>query len=78
MKIIIAGGGKVGSVLCEELSTGENDIILIEKDETRLENLINMNDRLEQMGLQKHKKALVKACYIPNYNNIEFTMICDL
>lgn len=40
--------------------------------------LINMNDRLEQMGLQKHKKALVKACYIPNYNNIEFTMICDL
>lgn len=24
------------------------------------------------------KKALVKACYIPNYNNIEFTMICDL
>ena len=40
--------------------------------------LININDRLEQMGLQKHKKALVKACYIPNYNNIEFTMICDL
>ena len=40
--------------------------------------LININDRLEQMGLQKHKKALVKACYIPNYNNVEFTMICDL
>lgn len=40
--------------------------------------LININDRLEQIGLQKHKKALVKACYIPNYNNIEFTMICDL
>ena len=40
--------------------------------------LINMNDRLEQMGLQKHKKALVKACYIPKYNNVEFTIICDL
>ncbi|MDE1548502.1 Trk system potassium transporter TrkA [Jeotgalibaca caeni] len=44
MKIIIAGGGKVGSVLCAELSTEENDIILVEKNETRLESLINMND----------------------------------
>ena len=33
---------------------------------------------LECAGLKKHKKALVKSCYIPNYNNIEFTMICDL
>ena len=40
--------------------------------------LININDALECTGLKKHKKALVKACYIPNYNNIEFTMICDL
>ena len=40
--------------------------------------LINMNDRLEQMGLQKHRKALVKACYIPKYNNVEFTIVCDL
>ena len=40
--------------------------------------LININDALECAGLQKHKRAFVKACYIPNYNNIEFTMICDL
>src|SRR5699024_3954269 len=44
MKIVIAGGGKVGSVLCEELATEENDIILIEKNETRLESLISRND----------------------------------
>ena len=43
-----------------------------------LMHIININDVLECAGLQKHKKALVKACYIPNYNNIEFTMICDL
>ena len=43
-----------------------------------LMHLININDALEHAGLQKHKKALVKACYIPNYNNVEFTMICDL
>lgn len=36
MKIVIAGGGKVGSVLCAELATPENDIILIEKMEMRL------------------------------------------
>jgi len=44
MKIVIAGGGKVGSVLCAELATGENDIILIEKIETRLDNLISKYD----------------------------------
>ena len=43
-----------------------------------LMHIININDTLECAGLQKHKKALVKAYYIPNYNNIEFTMICDL
>lgn len=44
MKIVIAGGGKVGSVLCTELATEENDIILIEKNEKRLDQLINSND----------------------------------
>lgn len=44
MKIIIAGGGKVGSVLCAELATEENDIIMIEKNEMRLEQLINKVD----------------------------------
>ena len=44
MKIVIAGGGKVGSVLCTELSTEEHDIILIEKNETILDSLINKND----------------------------------
>ena len=44
MKIIIAGGGKVGSVLCSELATEDNDIIIIEKNEIRLEQLINKID----------------------------------
>ena len=44
MKIVIAGGGKVGSVLCSELATQENDIILIEKMEMRLDKLISTYD----------------------------------
>lgn len=44
MKIVIAGGGKVGSVLCSELSFEGNDIILIEKDAKKLDALISKND----------------------------------
>ena len=44
MKIVICGGGKVGEVICEELSTGNNDIILIEKNAAKLEKLINKYD----------------------------------
>ncbi|UJF16343.1 Trk system potassium transporter TrkA [Jeotgalibaca sp. MA1X17-3] len=44
MKIVIAGGGKVGSVLCTELSSETNDIILIEKNPKKLDDLISKND----------------------------------
>lgn len=44
LKIVIAGGGKVGSVLCAELSSEDHDLILIEQDEARLESLISSND----------------------------------
>lgn len=32
VKIVIAGGGKVGETLCRELSLENNDVILIEKN----------------------------------------------
>lgn len=44
MEIVIAGGGKVGSVLCAELSSEGNNVILIEKDARKLEALISKND----------------------------------
>lgn len=44
MKIVIAGGGKVGSVLCTELSSETNDIILIERSAKKLDDLISKND----------------------------------
>lgn len=44
MNIVIAGGGKVGEVLCAELSSEGNDIILMEKNSKRLNALINRYD----------------------------------
>lgn len=44
MKIVVAGGGKVGEVLCRELSLEGNDIILIEQDPDVLERMIHRTD----------------------------------
>lgn len=44
MKIVIVGGGKVGSKLCEELSLTAHDITLVEQDEIIANNLINKYD----------------------------------
>lgn len=44
MKIVIAGGGKVGETLCRELSLENNDVVLIEKKQWKLERIISKND----------------------------------
>jgi trk system potassium uptake protein len=44
MKIVIIGAGKVGEELCVSLAAEGNDIVLIEKDPHRLEQLISMAD----------------------------------
>ncbi|GEK90850.1 Trk system potassium transporter TrkA [Alkalibacterium kapii] len=44
MKIVIAGGGKVGETLCRELSLENNDVVLIEKKQWRLERVISKTD----------------------------------
>ncbi len=61
MKIIIAGGGKVGSVLCAELSIENNDIILIEQDEIILENMISTHDISGVVGNGASYDVLVEA-----------------
>ncbi len=44
MKIVVAGGGKVGEVLCAELSTQYHDVVLIEKKAEVLERLLDNYD----------------------------------
>ena len=40
MKIVVVGGGKVGEVICQELSTEENDIVLIDKNQDLIDRLL--------------------------------------
>lgn len=44
MKIVIVGAGKVGEVLCKDLSSEGYDIVLIETDKDRMEDIIDMAD----------------------------------
>lgn len=44
MKIVIVGGGKVGEMICQELSTEENDIVLIDQNQDIIDRLMNKFD----------------------------------
>lgn len=44
MKIVIAGGGKVGTLLCAEFSSKQNDLMLIETNETLFDRLMSRYD----------------------------------
>ncbi|HHW93789.1 MAG TPA: Trk system potassium transporter TrkA [Clostridiaceae bacterium] len=44
MKIVVAGAGKVGEVICRELCFEDHEITLIELSEKRLDNMIGMYD----------------------------------
>jgi len=44
MNIVITGAGKVGNTLCADLVKEDHNIIMIEKDESRLEQAINSYD----------------------------------
>lgn len=61
MKIVIAGGGKVGEVLCRELSLEKNDIVLIENNPTQLERIIQKNDITGMVGKGENYDHLVEA-----------------
>ena len=50
MKIIVVGAGKVGEVLCKDLSAEGNDIVLIEKDEKILDKIISDFDVMGVLG----------------------------
>lgn len=50
MKIVIVGGGKVGELLCKDLSIEGNDITLIDENPKVLEKLISSNDIMGYVG----------------------------
>ena len=50
MKIIIVGDGKVGNTLVEHLSQEEHDIVVIDRDQKVVENLVNSYDVMGLCG----------------------------
>lgn len=61
MKIVIVGGGKVGEVICQELSTEENDIVLIDQNQDIIDRLMNKFDIMGICGNGASYDILVEA-----------------
>lgn len=61
MQIVIMGGGKIGSNLCQTLSTSENDITLIEQDPVVLERLTSQHDIIGVLGNGSSYEIQVEA-----------------
>lgn len=65
MNIVIAGGGKLGETLCQELSIEDIDVVLIENNPRRLERIINKTDINGLAGDSADYDDLVEA-NVPN------------
>ena len=61
MNIIIVGAGKVGEYLFSDLNTLENDIILIEKSNTILNDMLSKYDIMGICGNAASYDTLEKA-----------------
>ena len=61
MRIVIAGGGKVGTSLCQMLNTEEHDVVLIELDPLQLEDLSSRMDILGILGSASSYEVQVEA-----------------
>lgn len=46
-------GGKVGEVICQELSTEENDIVLIDQNQDIIDRLMNKFDIRGFVGMEQ-------------------------
>lgn len=61
MRIVIVGTGKVGSTLAEQLSMEDHDIIVIDKNQNTVDNLINTLDIMGVCGNGASYHVLLEA-----------------
>lgn len=61
VNIVIVGGGKVGELLCSELSTEGSNVLLIEKNQEVLESLVDKNDITGIVGSGASYPILMEA-----------------
>lgn len=65
MKIVIVGAGKIGEMLCKDLSTEGNDITLIEENSKILDRILSSSDIMGLVGNGADCEIL-KEAYINN------------
>lgn len=61
MKIIVVGGGKVGTALCHSLVEEKYDVVLIEEKESVLKNITKRQDIMGIVGNGANFKILEQA-----------------
>ena len=61
MKIIVVGGGKVGTALCRSLVEEKHDVVLIEEKESVLKNITKRQDIMGIVGNGSNFKILEQA-----------------
>ena len=61
MKIVIAGGGKVGGVLCKDLSGENHDVVIIDRDPKVVESLVGLSDIAGFVGNGANPELLKEA-----------------
>ncbi len=61
MKIVIVGAGKIGELLCRDLSTEGNDITLIEQDAKVLDKVLSISDIMGIVGNGANREVLGDA-----------------
>ena len=61
MKIVFVGAGKIGEILCRDLSTEGNDITLIEQDPKILDRILAVSDIMGIVGNGANREVLGDA-----------------
>jgi trk system potassium uptake protein TrkA len=61
LKIIIVGGGKVGSVLCQDLAAENHDVVLVDRDAQVVETLVGAADIAGFVGNGANPELLREA-----------------
>ncbi|MGM9639024.1 MAG: Trk system potassium transporter TrkA [Butyricicoccaceae bacterium] len=61
MRIVIVGNGKVGSTLAEQLSNEDHDVIVIDKNQQTIDNLVNTLDVMGVCGNGASYQVLLEA-----------------